>query len=181
MENLDIQSTPLLSDYPHTRRTLQLETGTSEKTVRRWIKKAAVTGHKFDNVERFTDAQRELILSYQAQRKAPDVVEAELIEPGAIELHQAEGSNAAAPLMRFELEPIHIELATLDTTAMQQQTAQLEQVAQQGASAIASALTARFNAGISQIIAEQDNLLRGIQAQALNGAARLMSKENAND
>ena len=69
MENPDIQSTPLLSDYPHTRRTLQLETGTSEKTVRRWIKKAAVTGHKFENVERFTDAQRDLILSHQAKRK----------------------------------------------------------------------------------------------------------------
>lgn len=168
--------TPDLSAYKHTRKTLQVETGSTPKTIRSWIQKAAVTGQAIDNVERFTDEQREAILSQQSKRKRDEVIEAELVEPGAIELHQSEG-NAAVPLMRFELPEIKLDIATADTTALTEQTAQLEQVAQQGANAIAAALSARFNMGVAQIVAEQDNLLRGIQAQALNGAAQSLSQE----
>jgi hypothetical protein len=176
MENPIIEN---VTAHPHTRRTLQLETGTSEKTVRRWIKKAAVTGHSFDGVERFSDEQRYLILSHQAKRNnEPEVVEVEIIEPGAIELHRSE-SSIAAPLMAFNLEPIQIELSTLDTSALDTQTAQLEQSAQQGANAIAAALAARFDMGLAQIVAKQNNLLAGIEAQALNGAAHSISSQQA--
>ncbi len=176
MENPIIES---VTDYPHTRRSLQLETGTSEKTVRRWIKKADVTGPTIAGIERFSDEQRELILSHQAKPKQVDeVVEAELIEPGAIELHHLAGTTAA-PLMAFNLEPIQIQLSTLDTSALDAQTAQLGQSAQQGANAIAAALAARFDMGLAQIVAKQNNLLAGIEAQALNGAARSLANQSA--
>lgn len=164
-----------LSAYRHTRKTLQIETGSTPKTIRTWIKKADITGEVIDNIEYFTDEQRALILSKQVKRKRDEVIEAELVEPGAIELHQSAG-NAAVPLLRFELPETKIDLAMTDTTALTEQTAQLEQVAQQGATAITQALSARFNMGIAQIVAEQDNLLRGIQAQALNGAAQSLSQ-----
>jgi hypothetical protein len=171
--------TESITTHPHTRRSLQLETGTSEKTVRRWIKKAGVTGHSFDGIERFTDEQRELILSHQAKPKqADEVVEVELIEPGAIELHRSEVTTAA-PLMRFSLEPIQIELPTLDVSALTAQTEQLEQSAQQGANALAAYFGARFDVGLAKIAAAQDNLLKGIEAQALNGAARSISNQQA--
>jgi len=162
-----------VADYPHTRRSLQIETGVVEKTVRRWIEKAGVTGHKFGNVERFTNAHRDQILSHQSKPKADEVIEAELVEPGAIELHTGESSQAA-PLMSFDLQSIQLTQPSLDTSALDAHTAQLEVVAQKGAQAIAHALTARFGAGIAQIVAKQDNLLRGIEAQALNGAAQSM-------
>jgi hypothetical protein len=79
--------------------------------------------------------------------------------------------------MAFNLEPTQIELSTLDTSALDAQTAQLEAVAAQGANAIAAALVARFDIGLAQIVAKQDNLLAGIEAQALNGAARSLSNQ----
>lgn len=167
--------TPSIAAYNHTRKTLQVETGSTPKSIRAWIKKAGVTGQAIDNVERFNDEQRLQILSQQSKRKRDEVVEAELIEPGAIELHTGD-SATAAPLMYFDLAPIQLTQSSLDTTALDEHTAQLEQVAQQGANAIAHALTARFGAGIAQIVAKQDNLLRGIEAQALNGAAQSLSK-----
>jgi hypothetical protein len=176
MENPVLES---ITVYPHTRRTLQLETGSSERTVRRWIKKADVTGHSFEGIERFTDEQRELILSHQAKRNNDsEVIEAELIEPGAIQLHRSEGS-AAAPLVAFNLKPIQIDSPTLDVSALTAQTAQFDEAATQGANAIAAALTARFDIGLAQIVAKQDNLLAGIEAQALNGAARSISNQQA--
>jgi hypothetical protein len=163
--------------YPYTRRTLQLETGASEKTVRRWIKKADVTGPSIAGIERFSEEQRELILSHQAKRNnKPEAVEVEIVEPGTIELHRSE-SSIAAPLMAFNLEPIQIELSTLDTSALDAQTAQLEAVAAQGANVIAAALAARFDMGLAQIVAKQNNLLAGIEAQALNGAAQSISSQ----
>jgi hypothetical protein len=165
-----------LAAYPHTRRTLQLETGASEKTVRRWIKKADVTGPSIAGIERFSEEQRELILSHQAKRNnKPEAVEVEIVEPGTIELHRSE-SSIAAPLMAFNLEPIQIELSTLDTSALDAQTAQLEAVAASAAAnVIAAALAARFDMGLAQIVAKQNNLLAGIEAQALNGAAQSIS------
>ena len=172
MENPITQS---VADYPHTRRSLQLESGCAEKTVRRWIKKADVTGCTIGNIERFSDEQREQILSHQAKPKqAEETIEAELVEPGAIALRQTD-STTAAPLMRFDLKPVEMSLASTDTAELDAHTAQLEQVAQQGANVIAQALAARFGAGLAQIVAKQDNLLRGIEAQALNSAAQSVS------
>ncbi|MEM9151823.1 MAG: hypothetical protein AAGB19_15395 [Cyanobacteria bacterium P01_F01_bin.3] len=173
----EAQAKPSIDDYPHTRRSLQIETGVVEKTVRRWIEKAGVTGHKFGNVERFTDAHRDQILSHQSKPKAEEVVEAELIEPGAIELHIGNTGNAA-PLVEFNLQPVNIELPAIDLDAMQQQTQQLEQAAQDGANALAAYFGARLDVGIAQIAAEQDNLLQGIRAQALNVAATKVSGGN---
>ena len=81
--------------------------------------------------------------------------------------------------MRFELEPVEIDLPSLDTAALAAQTAQLEQSAQQGANALASYFAARFDVGLARIAAAQDNLLKGIEAQALNGAARSVASQNA--
>lgn len=179
MENLDRTNVSSIAGHPHTRRTLQLETGSAERTVRRWIKKAAVTGVRIDNVERFTNEQREQILSHQAKPKAQEVVDAELVEPGAITLRQSNAMEAR-PLISFDLAPIELDTAALDTSALDAQTAQYRQQAQGGANAIAAALSARFDMGIAQIVAEQDNLLQGIKASALNGAARSIANQQAN-
>lgn len=164
-----------LSAYRHTRKTLQIETGSTPKTVRSWIKKADITGETIDGTERFTDEQRSLILSHQSKRKQSEVVEVELIEPGAIELYQVEG-NAATPLVNFDIRKIELQNSSSDTTALDAHTEQLRSIVGQNASAIATALTARFSAGVDQIVAEQDNLLQGIRAQALNGAAQSLSQ-----
>ncbi|MGI8933411.1 MAG: hypothetical protein ACR2FS_04995 [Phormidesmis sp.] len=172
MENLAIES---IERYPHTRRTLQLETGSAERTVRRWIKKADVTGRSFDGVERFADEQRDLILSFRAKPKN-DVIEAELMpEPGAITLRDT--SEQATGLMRFDIQAIELDAPTADLAALQAQTEQLEQAAQQGANSIAAYFGARFDVGLANIAAKQDNLLRGIEAQALNGAARSVASQ----
>lgn len=172
MENLNIES---ITHYPHTRRTLQAETGAAERTVRRWIKKADVTGQAIGGVERFSDEQRGLILSFRTTPKA-EVIEAELMpEPGAITLRDS--SEQATGLMRFDIQAIELDAPTADLAALQQQTEQLEQAAQQGANSLAAYFGARFDVGLAQIAAKQDNLLRGIEAQALNGAARSMSNQ----
>ena len=177
MENIDTATALSITDYPHTRRSLQLESGCVEKTVRRWIKKADVTGCTISNVERFSDEQREQILSHQAKPKqTEETIEAELVEPGAIELRQTD-STTATPLMRFDLQPIELNLPTVDTSALAAQTQQLEQSAQQGATALNSFFSARLDVGLAQIAAEQDNLLKGIRANALNVAARSVSDQ----
>ena len=168
--------------YVHTRRTIQMESGTSEKTVRRWIKKANemadIVPLLKGGVEHFTDSQRDLIISYQSKSKQPEVVEAELMpEPGAItlstSLHQATG------LMRFDIEPIELEKPVADLTAIEQQTAQLEQVKQQGANAIAAYFRARVDLKMAEASAAIDNFVEGIQAEALSGVARSLSQQQA--
>lgn len=159
--------------------SITLEQGTTKRTVQRWIAKCGEIGELRDNTRYFSDKEKTLILSHQAKRNnEPEVVEVEIVEPGAIELHRSE-SSIAAPLMAFNLEDVRIELPTLDVSALDAQTAQLGQSAQQGANAIAAALTARFDMGLAQIVAKQNNLLAGIEAQALNGAARSISSQQA--
>ena len=102
----------------------------------------------------------------------------ELVEPGAITLRQS-GSIKARPLISFDLAPIELSAASLDTSALDAQTQQYQQQAQNGANAIAAALSARFDMGIAQIVVEQDNLLQGIKASALNGAARSIANSQA--
>jgi len=173
MQNPNIES---IESYPHTRRSMQIEAGTAEKTIRRWIKKASVTGPVIGQIERFSNEQRDLIFSFRAVPKTEEVLEAELMpEPGRIELRGV--SEQATGLMRFDIQDIEIDAPTADLAALQQQTAQLEQTAQQGANALASYFGARFDVGLAQIAAKQDNLLRGIEAQALNGAARSISNQ----
>ena len=155
----------------HTIASITLESGSSKRTVQRWVSKCGDVGVLRDNTRYFSNAEKAQILGHQSKPKEIETVEAELVEPGAIELHTSAGT-AAAPLMRFDLEAIELSLPTSDITALQANTAQLEQVVNQGAHAIAHALSARFGAGVQQIIAEQDNLLQGIRAQALNGAAK---------
>lgn len=178
MENLQPATAPSIKDYPHTRRTMQLATGTAEKTIRRWIKKAGVTGHVIGKTEHFSDEQRDLILSFQAKPATEEIIEAELIEPGAIALRQID-STTAAPLMRFNLQPIELDMPAADLSALIVQSAQLEQAAEQGANALASYFAARFDVGLANIAAKQDNLLKGIEAQALNGAARSVADSQA--
>ncbi|MGI8933592.1 MAG: hypothetical protein ACR2FS_05915 [Phormidesmis sp.] len=172
MENL---ATETITSCPHTRRTLQIETGAAERTVRRWIKKAALTGQTIEGVERFTDEQRDLILSFRSTPKA-EVIEAELMpEPGAITLRDT--SEQATGLMRFDIQELELDAPVADLAALQAQTEQLEQAAQQGASSIAAYFGARFDVGLANIAAKQDNLLKGIEAQALNGAARSVANQ----
>ena len=164
----------------HTLASIAADAATTKRTVQRWLSKCDDLGELVDNVRYFSDEEREQLLSYQSKRssKAEETIEAELIEPGAIELRQSAGPTAA-PLMRFELEPVEIDLPSLDTAALAAQTAQLEQSAQQGANALASYFAARFDVGLARIAAAQDNLLKGIEAQALNGAARSVASQNA--
>jgi hypothetical protein len=155
----------------HTIASITLETGNAKRTVQRWVKKCGDIGILRDNTRYFSESEKTQILSHQSKSNTQrETIEAELVEPGAIELHTSEG-RAAAPLVRFDLDAIELNLPASDTTALDAHTAQLEQVVRQNASAIAQSLTARFQGGIKQIVAEQDNLLQGIRAQALNGGA----------
>jgi hypothetical protein len=159
--------------------SITLEQGTTKRTVQRWIAKCGEIGEIRENTRYFSDEEKAQILSHKTNRKpADEVIECELIEPGAIQLHRSEGS-AAAPLVAFNLEPIQIDSPALDVSALTAQTAQFDEAATQGANAIAAALTARFDIGLAQIVAKQDNLLAGIEAQALNGAARSISNQQA--
>jgi hypothetical protein len=78
--------------------------------------------------------------------------------------------------MHFDLAPIRLDIPTSDIAALQAQTAQLDKAAQQGASAISQYFAARMDVGLAQIAAEQDNLLKGIRANALNVGARGVSE-----
>lgn len=179
MESQATQLIQPMGNYPHTRKTLAMATGSTPKTIRSWIKKSGVTGETIDGVERFSNEQRDLILAQQAKPKqADEVIEPEIIEPGAITLHQG-GVIEARPTVSFDLPSIELSTATLDTSALDAQTQQYQQQAQNGANAIAAALSARFDMGIAQIVAEQNNLLEGIKASALNGAARSISNQQA--
>lgn len=175
MENQATQPIETIGTHPHTRKTIGMETGATPKTVRSWIKKASVTGVQIQNVERFTDEQHEQILSFRAQPKAEAVIEAELIEPGAIELHAGESSQAS-PLVHFDIQTLQIAPISRDTSALDANTEQLKQVVADSANVIAQLAVNRFVSGVEEIFAEQDNMLQGIRAQALNGAAQSMQQ-----
>jgi hypothetical protein len=163
----------------HTLASIAADADTTKRTVQRWLTKSGDIGELVEDTRYFSDAERDQLLSHQSKHQLKqEVIEAELIEPGAIELHHSVGS-AAAPLMRFDLKPIQIDLPTLDVSALTAQTEQLEQSAQQGANALAAYFGARFDVGLAKIAAAQDNLLKGIEAQALNGAARSISNQQA--
>ena len=162
---------------PHTIKSIAETANTTERTVRRWVAKNPDIGQLKNGVRHFSDAERDLLLSHQAPTK-DEVIQAELVEPGAITLHQG-AAIEARPLISFDLAPIKLDRATLDTSALDAQTQQYQQQAQNGANAIAAALAARFDMGIAQIVAEQNNLLEGIKASALNGAARSMASQQA--
>ena len=163
----------------HTIASITLEAGSTKRTVQRWLAKCGDIGVLRENTRYFSDAERTEILSHQARLKqVEETIEAELVEPGAIELRQTD-STTAAPLMRFDLQPIELNLPTVDTSALAAQTQQLDQSAQQGAIALNSYFSARLDVGLAQIAAEQDNLLKGIRANALNVAARSVSNQQA--
>ena len=174
MENQATQPIQTIGTHPHSRKTIGMQTGSTPKTVRSWIAKAGVTGAQIQNVERFTDEQLDLILSFRAKPKTEEI-EAELIEPGAITLHQGNAIEAR-PIINFDLPAIALSTQTIDTTALDAQTAQYQAQAQNGANAIAAALSARLDMGIAQIVAEQNNLLAGIKAAALNGVAQSVNQ-----
>ena len=161
----------------HTIASITLAAGSTKRTVQRWVAKCGDVGILRDGTRYFSDSEKAEIMAHQSRKPAEqtETMEAELIEPGVIELHTSVAGEAS-PLVQFNLEPIELALSSADTTALDTHTAQLEKVAQQGANAITQALTARFGAGIAQIVAKQDNLLRGIEAQALNGAAQSISQ-----
>ena len=69
MENQATQEIQTIGTHPHSRKTIGMETGSTPKTVRSWIAKAGVTGAQVQNVERFTDEQRDLILAFRAKPK----------------------------------------------------------------------------------------------------------------
>ena len=95
------------------------------------------------------NAEKAQILSHQSKPKqTEETVDAELVEPGAIELHTSAGS-AAAPLMKFDIQAIELNVPGSDLSALQQQTAQLESVVNQGANAVAYALASRFHPGVA--------------------------------
>lgn len=162
----------------HTTKSIAEAANTTERTVRRWVAKHQDIGQLKNGVRHFSDDERDLLLSHQAKPLKDEVIQAELVEPGAITLHQG-AAIEARPLISFALAPIELDRATLDTSALDAQTQQYQQQAQNGANAIAAALAARFDMGIAQIVAEQNNLLEGIKASALNGAARSMATQQA--
>ena len=156
----------------HTIASITLEAGVDKRTVQRWVAKCGEIGILRNGTRHFSDAERIEILSHQSKPKqAEESIEAELIEPGTIELHTSE-ANAAAPLVAFDLSPIQLDIPTSDIAALEENTAQLEEAAQQGAIALNQYFAARMETGLAQIAAEQDNLLKGIRANALNVGAR---------
>jgi len=165
----------------HTIASITLEAGTAKRSVQRWLAKCGDIGALKDGTRYFSDSEKEQIISHQSKPRAKqeETIEAELVEPGAIELHTGNASTTA-PLMNFDLAPIQLDMPTADITALQLQTEQLDKAAQQGANAISSYFAARMDVGLAQIAAEQDNLLKGIRANALNVGARSVSEASSN-
>ena len=162
---------------PHTVASITLEVGVGKRTVQRWVKQCGDIGALKNNVPHFSDAEKARILSHRAKPKqTEETIEAELVEPGAIELHTG-NTSAAAPLIAFDLQPVQLSIPESDIAALQAQTAQLKPAAQQGANAINQYFAARMQLGVAQIAAEQDNLLAGIRANALNIGAQSLSSE----
>ena len=75
----------------HTIASITLEAGSSKRTVQRWISKCGDIGILRDNTRYFSESEKAQILSHQSQKA--EVVEVELIEPGAIELHTSAGTS----------------------------------------------------------------------------------------
>ena len=123
----------------HTIASITLEAGSTKRTVQRWLAKCGDIGALKDNTRYFSDAEKAEILTHQSRKQAEETIDAELVEPGAIELHTSAGT-AAAPLMAFDIQAIELNVAGSDLSALQQQTTQLEQVVSQGANAVAYAL-----------------------------------------
>lgn len=61
----------------------------------------------------------------------------------------------------------------------QEELQSLQEAAEDGAKAIQDYLLARFQSQIEAVMARQDHLIAGIEAQALNGAARSISSQQA--
>lgn len=160
----------------HTLASITLEAGSTKRTVQRWLAKCGDIGSLKAGTRYFSDSEKAQILSHQKQKPAEEAIDAELMEPGAIELHTTEATTAA-PLVSFDLAPIQLDIPTSDIAALQAQTAQLDQAAQQGANAISQYFSARMGVGLAQIAAEQDNLLKGIRANALNVGAQAVQGE----
>lgn len=115
-------------DMTHTFKSIAESANTTERTVRRWATKHPDIGRLVNNVRHFSDTERDLLLSHQAKPKEQEVIEAELVEPGAITLRQS-GSIEARPLISFDLAPIELNTTALDTTALDTQTQQYQQQA----------------------------------------------------
>lgn len=158
--------------------SITLEAGSTKRTVQRWVSKCGDIGILQEGTRYFSDVEKVQILSHQSARKADaeETIDAELIEPGAIELHQSAGS-AAAPLIHFNIESVNIQIKNSETAALDQQSEQFSTVARLSAKAIADAISAEFNADLAQVRARQKNLISGIQAQALANAAKQMGGE----
>ena len=163
---------------PHTIASITLESGSAKRTVQRWLAKCGDIGLLSNGTRYFSDAEKAQILSHQRKpvQPAEEEVEAELIEPGSIELHTGD-SATAAPLVAFNIESIQITLKSCDTSALDMQSAQFEQVSAMSASAIANAISAELIGGIAQVRAKQKNLVAGIEAQALANVAKALSGE----
>ena len=163
---------------PHSIASITLESGSTKRTVRRWLAKCGDIGTEKNGTRYFSDAEKVQILSHQRKSAATtdEVIEPELIEPGAIELHKGDAS-AAAPLLAFDLQPVQIDLPAADIAALQAHTEQLKPAAQQGANAINQYFAARMQLGVAKIAAEQDNLLAGVRANALNVGAQSLGSE----
>ena len=169
--------TPDTLHRPHTIASVTLESGSTKRTVRRWLSKCGDIGAIKDGTRYFSDAEKLAILSHQSRsNQSEESIEAELIEPGAIELHTSP-ANTAAPLVAFNIESIQITLKSCDTSALDMQSAQFEQVSAMSASAIANAISAELIGGIAQVRAKQKNLVAGIEAQALANVAKALSGE----
>ena len=68
----------------HTLASIAADAATTKRTVQRWLTKCGDIGELQENVRHFSDDERDG-LSHQTKRKPKaEVVEAELIEPGAI-------------------------------------------------------------------------------------------------
>lgn len=156
--------------------SITLEAGSAKRTVQRWVNKCGDIGILRDNTRYFSDIEKAQILSYQSKRAADDeAVEGELIEPGAIELHTS-AAQTAAPLIQFNIETLNVHIRSADTSALDRQSEQFDDVSRISASAIAQAISAEFSADIAQIRSRQKNLAKGIEAQALANVARSMTE-----
>ncbi|MGI8933047.1 MAG: hypothetical protein ACR2FS_03135 [Phormidesmis sp.] len=155
----------------HTVASITLESGSTKRTVQRWVAKCGDIGALKNNVPHFSEAEKVQILSHQSNRATEETIEAELVEPGAIELHTSAGS-AAAPLVQFNIQTVNIQIRASETEALNQQSAQFKEVSHLSAKAIADAISAEFNADLAQVRARQKNLINGIEAQALANAAQ---------
>ncbi|MEM8610709.1 MAG: hypothetical protein AAGF93_01730 [Cyanobacteria bacterium P01_H01_bin.105] len=111
-----------MTDRQHTLTTIASEAKTTKRTVQRWLAKAGDIGELRDDTRYFSDAERDVLLSYQSKRQATDNTVSEPVTqpvtPVAITVLEGNHRNTLEPPQfpsEYDLGSLRSELATVES------------------------------------------------------------------